>query len=201
MKLVQRLYDVFQGRVLIDGQDVAHATRRRCARRLRWFNRSPSCFTVVLRRTSRTRDLTPLRRRSSGRRNGACASSSSPCLLLVDIGRSGRARREAVGRRAATRGASAGVLGRCADPDPGRGDFEPRLGVGGADPGVHGPTQGRANVHRHRAPIFDGAGDGPILVFDKGQVVEEGRPRGTAAPCGWSVSTAVRAAIGAAGGD
>ncbi len=40
---------------MIDGQNVANATQTSCARRLRSFSKSPSCFTAALRRTSRTR--------------------------------------------------------------------------------------------------------------------------------------------------
>ena len=46
---------------------------------------------------------------------------------LSDAGR--RARRKALGRRASARGAGARVPRRRADPDPRRGDLEPRLGI------------------------------------------------------------------------
>jgi ATP-binding cassette subfamily B protein len=45
-----------------------------------------------------------------------------------------RAWRQALGRRAPARRLGAGLPGRRADPDPGRGDLQPRFGIGGADP-------------------------------------------------------------------
>ncbi len=159
---MQRLYDIGGGKILIDGQDVSKATQASlAARRSRSCSRSRSCFTVRSPKTSptagraraSTRSIEAAQARQRARVHRAAAER------LRHAGR--RARREAVGRRAAARGAGARVPGGRADPDPGRGDLEPRFGIGGADPGGDAAADARPHVDRDRAPSVDGARAGP----------------------------------------
>ena len=79
VKLVQRLYDIGGGNILIDGQDIADWPRSsRCAARSRSCSRSRSCFTGRWPRTSPMAGPAPRWRRSN-RRRGLPMRMSSSC--------------------------------------------------------------------------------------------------------------------------
>ena len=79
VKLIQRLYDVQGGRILIDGQDIAHVRQSTCAAPSRWCRRTRPCSTALSPRTSPMRGRRDARRsrwRPAGRGR---TTSSPPC--------------------------------------------------------------------------------------------------------------------------
>lgn len=66
VKLVQRLYDIDGGRILIDGQDVAAATQESVRQALSLVPQDPCCSTARWPRTSPMRARMPASPRSSG---------------------------------------------------------------------------------------------------------------------------------------
>ena len=130
VKLVQRLYDVSGGKILIDGQDIAQGDAAFAAQPDRDRAAGADPVSPLAGREHR---LWPARRQHGGDRAGGAARQRArlhPAAAerLRHAGR--RARRQAVGRRAAARRAGARVPGGRAGADPGRGDLEPRFGIG-----------------------------------------------------------------------
>lgn len=126
-RLIQRLYDVDGGRVTIDGQDVASATQGSLRRQVAVVPQEPVLFHRTLAEDHR---LWSPRRDAGGDRAGRPARQRArfhrrPAEGLSHAGR--RARREAVRRRTPAGGDRARLSGRCADPDPRRGDLQPRF--------------------------------------------------------------------------
>jgi len=68
VKLIQRLYEVTEGRIVIDGQNVAHATQTSLRSQIAIVQQEPILFHRSLAETSHTLALKPRRRRSSVRR-------------------------------------------------------------------------------------------------------------------------------------
>ena len=153
VKLIQRLYDVTEGRVLIDGQNVAHATQESLRSQIAIVQQEPILFHRSL--AENIAYARPEATHGGDRAGGAAGECSrlhrAVAAWLSDAG--GRARREALGWRASACGAGAGVPGGCADPDPGRGDFEPGFGIGSADSAGDGSADVGTHVHRHRASV------------------------------------------------
>ena len=193
VKLVQRLYDVSGGRILIDGQDVARRRRHRCAARSRSCSRSRSCFTARWPTTSPTAGPAPAWRRSSEAARLANAHEFIERLpngygtLVGERGvkLSGGERQRVALARAFLADAPILIL----DEATSSLDF----GIGGADPGGDGAADAGPHVDRDRAPAVDGARLDRILVFDRGEIVEEGTHAALAAP-GRHLPRPVRAA-------
>ena len=105
-----------------------------------------------------------------------------------------RARRQAVRRRAAARRAGARVSRRRAGADPGRGDLEPRFGIGGADPAGDGAADEGTHLDRDRAPAVDGAQPRPHPGVRPRRDRRAGHPCRARQPRRRNLSRAVRAA-------
>ena len=199
VKLIQRLYDVNRGRILIDGQDIAGATQA-------------SLQVADRHRAAGADPVPPLARREhrlwqAGRQPGRDRAGGEPgqrarlhlpaAQGLRDDGR--RARRQAVGRRAPARGDRARLPCRCADPDPRRGDVQPRFGIGSADPERDGAADGGPHDADHRAPALDREGAGQAARLRPRPHRRGGQARG-AGQAGWRhLPAAVRAAGAGAG--
>ena len=125
VKLIQRLYDIGGGRILIDGQDVSQATQASLRSQIAIVQQEPILFHRSL------ADNIAYGRPGAGLRRGCRGSAAcqrarvhrAAAERLRHAGR--RARREALGRRTAARRTGAGVPGRYAGADPGRGNLQP----------------------------------------------------------------------------
>ena len=170
---------------LIDGQDIAKAHAGVAARADR---HRPAGADPVPPLAGREHRLCPARRhpgrdRARGEARQRARLHPAAAQGLRHAGR--RARRQAVGRRAPARGDRTGLPCGCADPDPRRGDVEPRFGIGGADPAGDGAADGRSHHADHRPPAVDRARARPAA----GLRPRQDRRRGHATRR-WSVSTA-----------
>ncbi len=149
VKLIQRLHDVTEGRITIDGQDApgqpglaAAADRDRAA--------GAGAVPPLHRGEHRLCAAGGDHGRDPPRRGaGQCGRVHRPAAAgLRYLGRG--ARGEAFGRGAAARGAGPRLPGRCADPHPGRGDLGAGFRERGGDPGGDGAAAAGAHRHRHR---------------------------------------------------
>ena len=138
VKLLHRLYDVTGGRIVVDGQDIAHVTQDSLRAQLALVPQEPILFHRSL---VENIAYGQARGEASPDRGGRAAGQRA-CVHraagegLRDAGR--RARRQALGRRAPESGAGSRFFGQRSGAGAGRGNFEPRLGVRGADPGGDG---------------------------------------------------------------
>src|SRR6185437_951 len=78
--------------------------------------------------------------------------------------------------------------------DPGRGDLEPRFGIGGGDPAGDGAADERAHLERDRAPAVDGAQPRSHPGVRPRQDRRAAHPRRAGPARGRNLSRAVRAA-------
>ena len=155
VKLIQRLHDVNGGRVLIDGQDVASCSQASLRSQIAIVPQEPILFHRSLRRTSPMAGRRRRWPRSSGRRSSPMPMTSSACCPRATArwwaseASSCRAARTAAG------GAGPRLPGGRADPDPGRGDLEPRLGTEALiQDATERLTHGRTTiVIAHRRPL------------------------------------------------
>jgi ATP-binding cassette subfamily B protein len=174
VKLIQRLYDVESGQILIDGQDIAPVNQGSLRRAIAVVPQDPALFhrslaeNIAYARPGATDDEIALA--PSGR---APTTSSPGCRRAIDAGR--RARREALGRRAAAGGDRPRLPGRRADPGAGRGDLVAGRGDRAPGAGGDGGADGGPHHHRHRPPLSTIRGADRILVFEDGRIVEEGK--------------------------
>ena len=156
IKLVQRLYDVTGGSILIDGQDISHATQAS----LRAADRDRPAGAPAVPSLARRKHRLWQAGCEHGRNRRRRAARERPCLHRAPSqglrNARGRARRQALGRRAPAHRARPRIPSQCARDDPRRGDVEPRLRVRGADPGGYGTADGRTHDDRGRAPAVDG---------------------------------------------
>ena len=145
VKLVQRLYDLQGGRILIDGQDVANVTQGSLRRAIAVVPQDPALFHRTHRREHQLRaGPTPRRTRSRWPPGGRGPHDfiATPAQGLRHPGR--RARGEAVGRRAAAGGHRPRLPGRRADPGAGRGHLVAGRGDRAPGAGGDGGADGRA---------------------------------------------------------
>ena len=155
VKLLQRLYDVQGGRILIDGQDIAQVRQEDLRRAIAVVPQDPALFhrsiaeNIGYARPDATLDEIAL----AARRARAARLHRRPAEGLRDAGR--RAGREALGRRAAAGGDRPGLPGRRADPGAGRGDLVARRRDRGAGAGGDRGADGGAHHDRHRPPALD----------------------------------------------
>ena len=127
VKLLQRLYDVTDGRILIDGQEIAKATQVSLRAQLALVAAGSGAVPPV---AGGEHLVWPAGRDDGGDRARGAAGECARVHRAAAEGlchAGGRARREALRRRAATGGAGSRLPGRRADPDSGRGDLQPRL--------------------------------------------------------------------------
>jgi len=145
VKLVQRLYDVSGGRILVDGQDIAEATQQSLRSQIAIVQQDPILFHRTL------------------SENIAYGAPGAGMEAIEQAARLANAHEfilrlpKGYGTLVGERGAGARVPGGRADPDPGRGDLESRFGIGGADPGGDGAVDERPHLDRDRASPLDGA--------------------------------------------
>ncbi|MGY4297832.1 ABC-type multidrug transport system fused ATPase/permease subunit [Bradyrhizobium sp. i1.4.4] len=156
VKMVQRLYDVTGGRVLIDGQDIAEATQHSLRSQIAIVQQDPILFhrslaeNIAYGRPGASLEAIE----QAGTAGQRARLHPAPAQGLRHDGR--RARRQALRRRAAARGASARLPGRRAGADSGRSDLEPRFGIRSTDPAGDGAADERPDLDRDRAPVVDG---------------------------------------------
>ena len=167
VNLLLRFYDVERGRILIDGQDIAHATQESLRAQIGMVTQD----TSLLHRSVRDNIVygRPRRHRGrDGRRRGARRGARLHRRRCSDPkGRRAlrrarrRARRQALRRPAAAgRDRTRDAEGR-ADPAARRGDERARLGGRGGDPAEPLPPDGRQDRGGDRASAVDDRGDGP----------------------------------------
>ncbi len=77
VNLLLRFYDLEGGRILIDGQDIAHVTQDSLRATSAWSRRTPRCCTARCATTSCTAAPAPARRRCCWRRGARMRTSSS----------------------------------------------------------------------------------------------------------------------------
>ena len=129
VKLVQRLYDIGGGRILIDGQDIAEATQQSLRSQIAIVQQDPILFHRSLAENIAYGRPGGASRRSSRRRGFERARLHRPAAEGVrHAGR--RARREVSGGER-QRVTLAPRSGRCAGAHPRRGDVLPRSEAGG----------------------------------------------------------------------
>ncbi len=143
-------------------------SRHRCAVRSRSFSRSRCCF-IARWREHRVRAARCEPRRDRTRRE------ARECARLYRGAAAGlrhagwRARHQALGWRTSARRDCAGVSRRCADPDSGRSDLEPRQRKRSADPAGHGTADDGPHHAGGGAPPFHRASAGPAAGAGQGQ--------------------------------
>ena len=126
VKLLQRLYDVQGGRILIDGQDIAKVRQGDLRRAIAVVPQDPALFhrsiaeNIGYARPDATAEEIALAAKRARAHDFIAALRQG----LRHPGR--RARREALGRRAPAGGDRPRVPGRRADPGAGRGDLVAR---------------------------------------------------------------------------
>ena len=199
VKLIQRLYDVNSGCILIDGQDIAGATQASLRSQIAIVQQEPILFHRSLAENiAYGRPGASQTEIEQAAKPGQRARLHMPAAQrLRDHGR--RARRQAVGRRAPAGGDRARLPCRRADPDPRRGDFQPRFGIGSADPERHGAADGGPHHADHRAPAVHREGAGQAARLRPRPHRRGGQARG-AGQAGWRhLPAAVRAAGAGAG--
>ena len=194
VKLVQRLYDVSGGKILIDGQDIAKATQHSLRSQIAIVQQDPILFHRTL--AENIAYGRPGASMAAIEQAARLANAHDFILRLPKgygtLGR--RTRRQAVGRRAAARRAGARVPGGRAGADPGRGDLEPRLGIRRLDPAGDGTADERAHLDRDRAPAVDGAQPRPYPGVRPRRDRRAGNPRSPDGASGRRLSRPVRAA-------
>ena len=155
VKLLQRLYDVQGGRILIDGQDIAKVRQGDLRRAIAVVPQDPALFhrsiaeNIGYARPDATAEEIALAAKRARAHDFIAALPKGYDTLVGERGR------EALGRRAAAGGDRPGVPGRCADPGAGRGDLVAGRGDRGAGAGGDRGADGGAHHHRHRPPALD----------------------------------------------
>ena len=197
VNLLLRFYDVESGRVLIDGQDIAHATQDSLRAQVGMVTQD----TSLLHRSVRDNILygrpdagDPEMIAAAMRARGARVHSrpdrpEGPHRLRRPRG---RARRQALRRPAPAHRDRARDAQRRADPAARRGHERARLGSGGRDPGEPVPADGGQDRGGDRAPPVDHRRDGPA---DRARQGPHRRRRH--APRAADAQRPLRAAVGA----
>ena len=127
VKLIQRLHDVNGGRILIDGHDIASVTQASLRAQIAIVQQEPILFHRSLAENIAygKPGATPGGDRARGQARQRARLHRHAAQGLRHAG--GRARHQALGRRAPARRPRPRLPGRRADPDPGRGDLQPRF--------------------------------------------------------------------------
>ncbi len=197
VNLLLRFYDLESGRILIDGQDIAHVTQDSLRAQIGMVTQDTSLLHRSVRDNilygrpgaGETAAITAAKRAQADDFIGGLEDLQRSQGLL---GARGRARREAVGRPAPARGDCPRAAEGRADPDPRRGDQRARLGGGAGDPGAALQPDVRQDRDRHRAPAVDHRRHGPAGDHGPGPHRRAGQPRRAAA-----ARRALRGAVGA----
>ncbi|SFI12717.1 ATP-binding cassette, subfamily B [Bradyrhizobium sp. Gha] len=193
VKLLQRLYDLSGGRILIDGQDVAKAMQQSLRSQISIVEQEPILFHRSLAENI-----------AYGRPGAGLAAIMQAARLANAhdfIIRSPKGYRTLVGERGVNlsggerqRIALARAFLRCTSVDPGRGYVEPGFGIGSAGPRGDGAADEGPHLDRHRAPPFDGALPRPHPGVRSRQDRRAGRAFGTDRATRRHLSQSVRVA-------
>ena len=171
IKLLDRLYDVQRGRVLVDGVDVREWNLPALRREIGVVLQDVFLFngTVADNITLGRTDIARERVEACARRTPT-ASSGDAAATTADP----RARQQSLGGQRQLLRVRARAGARPAHPDPRRGDVERRPGDGVADPGRAREAARAPDRGRHRAPALDHRAADRILVVHKHELREEG---------------------------
>ncbi len=201
VKLVQRLYDVSKGHVLIDGQDVAHATQSSLRSQIALVQQEPILFHRSL--AENIAYARPDATQAQIERAAKLAHAHEFIMRLPrgyqtlvgerGVKLSGGERQRVALARAFLADAPILIL----DEATSSLDSESEALIQESDGSAHG----RPHLDRHCPPPVDRAGHGSHPGVRSGRDRGRGQSRGAAAQAGWPLPAAVRAAIGAAGGD
>ncbi len=136
VKLIQRLYDVTGGRIVIDGQDVAGTAQQSLRAQIAIVPQEPILFHRTLAENigyGRPGASQEEIERAARLANAHDFIARLPKGYQTLVGERGVKLSGGERQRIALR---ARVPGRRADPDPGRGHVEPRFGIGAAHPAL-----------------------------------------------------------------
>jgi ATP-binding cassette, subfamily B, multidrug efflux pump len=198
VNLLLRFHDVAQGRVLIDGQDIAHVTQDSLRAQIGMVTQDTSLLhrsvrdNILYGRAPRCRRRADARCRLA-RRGTRVHPGPLGCQGPARLRRPrGRARRQALGRAAPAHRHCARDAERCAHPVARRGDQCARFGSRGRHPGEPLPLDGGQDRGGHCAPPEHHRRDGPAGGARQGPCRRRGRP-----PQPAGAGRPVRAAVGA----
>ena len=158
VKLIQRLYDVTGGRILIDGHDIRDITQASLRGQIAIVAQEPILFhrslaeNIAYARPGATRQEIIEAAKLASAHDFIVTLPKGYETMVGERGvklSGGERQRVAIARA---------FLADCADPDPRRSHLEPRFGIRTADPEGDGTADGRTHHARHRAPAVDGAG-------------------------------------------
>ena len=160
VNLALRLFDVEQGRILIDGHDVRDVTQASLRAQFGVVSQEAMLMhrsirdNIAYSRVERVAGRGRRRRRACrrGRIHRRGRGSERPQGLR---GACRRTRRQTLRRPAAARGDRPHDAEGRADPDTRRGDLGARFRGRGGDPGQSLPADGRQDGDRHRPPALD----------------------------------------------
>ena len=166
VNLLMRFYDIESGRILIDGQDIAHVTQDSLRSQIGLVTQD----TSLLHRSIRDNILYGRPEAGEVAMQEAARQAYAEEFIPQPAGPlrprrlrcpCRRARRQALRRPAPAGGDRPGAAQGRADPGPRRGDQRARFGGGGRDPGELCPADGRQDGDRHRPSAVDHRGHGP----------------------------------------
>ena len=152
VKLIQRLYDLDAGRILIDGQDISGVTQRSLRRAIAVVPQDPALFhrtiaeNIAYSRPDATHEEIVLAAR---RAHAHAFIEALPKGYATLVGERGG---QALRRGAPARGDRPRPAGRRPDSGAGRGDIVPRRRDGGRGPGRDRGGHGRPHDHPDRPP-------------------------------------------------
>ncbi len=157
LALVPRLYDVNQGAVLIDGQDVRDVTLASLRRDIAVVSQDVILFDDTVRANIAfgRADATDEEIVGGGQGRGGARFHHEAAGRLRHGGR--HRRRAPLRRRAPAHLAGSRLPEGRADPAPRRGDQRARFRIGAPRPGRHPPAHEGPHHPRHRPPALDGA--------------------------------------------
>ena len=157
VSLLARFYDPTGGRILLNGRDLRDYRLRDLHRHLALVTQDLFVFGTSVRENIRYGSHHGVRRRGRARRGGG----RNPRRHREAAGRlrhgARRRRPPAVGRPGPAHQRRAGAAQGRADRHPRRGHLEPRLDLGGEDPGGARAADARQDHVHHRAPALDAA--------------------------------------------
>ena len=166
VNLLLRFHDAEAGRILIDGQDIAHVTQESLRAAIGMVTQDTSLLHRSIAANIRYgRPNASDAQVHGGREKGAGARIHRRAARLEGPGRlrsaCRRARRQALRRPAPAHRARARDPEGCADPRARRGHLVARQRGRARDPGAAARADGRQDGDRHRAPAVDDRAHGP----------------------------------------